>query len=493
MRLSREHIEDNNSIELQREITTNYAIENGYKIVKEYVDNGYSGILDSRPALDRMMVDISRGIINMLIVKDISRLTRNKNKTGWYTEIFFPDNDVRFISVTELIDSGDRYEIDDTIMLRGIANQYYITDISKKIRANKRAMRDSGQYVEAHTPYGYLLDSNDKHKVVIDKKVEQIIKQIYEMYIDGTTSGKIAEFLNSKKVINPSRYLKMKNATKKWSPETINDILNNPFYCGNTIENKYITDYLKKTCKKNKNKDTWIIKENTHDGIISVEQFNKVQEIKSSKKKQSGTKYEFLLKDLVYCGHCKRKYQYKLFKSADRKRYLYDSSSFKCSKAYKEIDKCKNKTSINEKHINQIVIEEVKKRLELLEIDESTNKIIDYYKENSEEMNKLKYYKNEIDKLERKKSILYKKKCDNMISIDEFKIEYSKIKANILECQNEIEILSATSTNKLDEKKLRKIIQDFKDGKEITNEFLKEIINRIEVYSNLKIEIEFSL
>lgn len=493
MRLSREHIEDNNSIELQREITTNYAIENGYKIVKEYVDNGYSGILDSRPALDRMMVDISRGIINMLIVKDISRLTRNKNKTGWYTEIFFPDNDVRFISVTELIDSGDRYEIDDTIMLRGIANQYYITDISKKIRANKRAMRDSGQYVEAHTPYGYLLDSNDKHKVVIDKKVEQIIKQIYEMYIDGTTSGKIAEYLNNKKVINPSRYLKMKNATKKWSPETINDILNNPFYCGNTIENKYITDYLKKTCKKNKNKDTWIIKENTHDGIISVEQFNRVQEIKSSKKKQSGTKYEFLLKDLVYCGHCKRKYQYKLFKSADRKRYLYDSSSFKCSKAYKEIDKCKNKTSINEKHINQIVIEEVKKRLELLEIDESTNKIIDYYKENSEEMNKLKYYKNEIEKLERKKSILYKKKCDNMISIDEFKIEYSKIKANILECQNEIEILSATSTNKLDEKKLRKIIQDFKDGKEITNEFLKEIINRIEVYSNLKIEIEFSL
>ena len=137
LRLSKEQDEENNSIEAQREITKKYAFDKGYKIIKEYVDNGYSGILDSRPALNEMMIDITRGYINMVIVKDISRLTRNKNKTGWYTEIFFPDNDVRFISVTEFIDSGDRYEIDDSIMLRGIANQYYITDISKKIRANK--------------------------------------------------------------------------------------------------------------------------------------------------------------------------------------------------------------------------------------------------------------------------------------------------------------------------------------------------------------------
>lgn len=162
LRLSREHAEENNSIEAQREITTNYAMKNGYKIVKEYADNGYSGILDSRPALDQMMIDISMGLINMVIVKDISRLTRNKNKTGWYTEIFFPDNDVRFISVTEFIDSGERYEIDDTIMLRGIANQYYITDISKKIRANKRAMKEAGQFVEHYAPYGYKKDKEDK-------------------------------------------------------------------------------------------------------------------------------------------------------------------------------------------------------------------------------------------------------------------------------------------------------------------------------------------
>ena len=250
LRLSREHSEENNSIEAQREITTNYAMKNNYRIVKEYADNGYSGILDSRPALNEMMLDISRGFINMVIVKDISRLTRDKNKTGWYTEIFFPDNDVRFISVTEFIDSGDRYEIDDTIMLRGIANQYYLTDISKKVRANKKAMKESGQYVEAHAPYGYKLSIEDKHKIVIDEKVSNNIITIFNMYIDGRTSGQIAKYFNSKRIRNPSRYLKMKNASNKWSSETINDILSNPFYAGDTVMNKYITNYMTKTCKK---------------------------------------------------------------------------------------------------------------------------------------------------------------------------------------------------------------------------------------------------
>ena len=206
-------------------------MKNGYKIVKEYADNGYSGILDARPKLNEMMIDIARGFINMVIVKDISRLTRNKNKTGWYTEIFFPDNDVRFISVTEFIDSGDRYEIDDSIMLRGIANQYYITDISKKIRANKKAMKESGQFVENCVPYGYKKEENDKHKVIIDENVADNIRKIYDMYIDGKTSSQIAEYLNSQKIKNPSRYMKLKNASRKWREGEISDILSNPFYC----------------------------------------------------------------------------------------------------------------------------------------------------------------------------------------------------------------------------------------------------------------------
>lgn len=491
LRLSREHEEENNSIEAQREITTKYAIKNGYKIVKEYADNGYSGILDSRPALNEMMIDIARGFINMVIVKDISRLTRNKNKTGWYTEIFFPDNDVRFISVTEFIDSGDRYEIDDSIMLRGIANQYYITDISKKIIANKNAMKELGQFVEYYAPYGYKKEASNKHKVIIDEEVADNVRKIYNMYIEGKTSSQIADYFNGNKIKNPSRYMKLKNTTRKWSAEQINDMLSNPFYVGNTVMNKYETNYMTKTCKKNKKRDTWIIKENTHEAIIERKKYDRVQEIKQGKKGRESVKHEYLLRDLLYCGHCKRKMQYKVYRSADKRRFLYDSAGFNCSLLYKK--KCKNKTYIREKDLNEIVKNEVIKRLSLIEVDETTNKLIDYYKANDENMQKIKEYKNEIEKLERKKSVLYKKKCEQYITIEEYKTEYSRVKEEIKKFESLIEELGQSNENKLDENRIKEIIIQFKNGNCINNDFLKEIINRIEVYSKNKIEITFNL
>lgn len=491
LRLSREHEEENNSIEAQREITTQYAIKNGYKIVKEYADNGYSGILDSRPKLNEMMLDISRGFINMIIVKDISRLTRNKNKTGWYTEVFFPDNDVRFISVTEFIDSGERYEIDDSIMLRGIANQYYITDISKKVRANKNAMKESGQFVEHYAPYGYKKRDDDKHKIIIDENVADNIRKIYDMYIGGKTSSQIADYFNSNKIKNPSRYMKLKNATRKWNAEQINDMLSNPFYAGNTVMNKYETNYITKTCKKNKKRDTWIIKEHTHEAIIEKEKYDRVQEIKQEKKGRAGIKHEYLLRDLLYCGHCKRKMQYKVYRSKDLQRFLYDSAGVNCSLLYKK--KCKNKTYIREKDLNEIIKSEVIKRLKLIEIDKTTNKLIDYYKENDENMKKIKEYINEIEKLERKKSVLYKKKCEQYITIEEFKAEYTRAKKEIEKFENLIKEIEQNNGSKLEEKRIKEIVNEFKNGKCINNDFLKEIINRIEVYSKNRIEITFNL
>lgn len=493
LRLSREHSEDNNSIEAQREITTKYAMKNGYKIVEEYEDNGYSGILDSRPALNRMMLDISRGLINMVIVKDISRLTRNKNKTGWYTEIFFPDNDVRFISVTEFIDSGESYEIDDTIMLRGISNQYYITDISKKIRANKQAMKNAGKYVEHYAPYGYKKRENDKHQIEVDEEVADNIRLIFDMYENGNTGTQIARYLNENKIKNPREYMKMKNFTPKWNSDTIIKILSNPFYCGDTVTNKYITNYMNKTCIKNEKRDTWLIKKNTHDAIISREQYNKIQKIKDGKYTKTEIKHKYLLRDLVYCGHCKLRNQYKIYKSADKKRYLYDSAGFKCGTVYRRPDKCKNRAFINEKHLNDIVIAEVKHRLSYIKIDETTNKITDYYKQNSEEYKNLQKYKNEIEKLERTKRGLYSKKCDKKIAIEEFKEQYERIKKDINKLKIQIEEIENNNKSDLDEKKIREIITDYKNGKEITNDFLKLIINRIEVYSNLKVEIIFNL
>lgn len=253
--------------------------------------------------------------------------------------------------------------------------------------------------------------------------------------------------------------------------------------------NKYETNYITKTCKKNKNRDSWIIKENTHEPIIEKKKYDKVQEIKLSKQSKIKVKHEYLLRDLLYCGYCKRKMQYKICKSKDKQRFLYESSGFNCSLFYKK--KCKNKTYIREKDLNEIIKNEVIKRLNLIKVDEATNKLNRYYKENDEEMQRIEEYKNEIDKLERKKRILYKKKCENYIKIEEFKIEYANAKKKIEKLENLIEDFTKNRSNRLEEKRLRQLITKFKNGNSINNEFLKEIVSKIEIYSKNKIKISF--
>lgn len=255
--------------------------------------------------------------------------------------------------------------------------------------------------------------------------------------------------------------------------------------------NKYETNYITKTCKKNRNRESWVIKENTHEPIIEKKKYDKVQEIKLSKQSKIKVKHEYLLRDLLYCGCCKRKMQYKICKSEDKQRFLYESSGFNCSVFYKK--KCKNKIYIREKDLNEIIKNEVVKKLNLIKVDEAINKLIGYYKENNENINKIKEYKNEIDKLERKKSVLYKKKCEQYITIEEFKIEYARAKNEIDRFENLIKSFTENTDNKLEEKRLKQLINEFKNGNSINNEFLREIVNKIEIYSKDKIKINFNL
>ena len=177
--------------------------------------------------------------------------------------------------------------------------------------------------------------------------------------------------------------------------------------------------------------------------------------------------------------------------SKDKKKFLYDSAGFNCSLLYKK--KCNNKTYIREKDLNEIVKNEVIKRLSLIQVDETTNKIIDYYKNNNEEIQKIKNYENEIERLERRKSVLYKKKCEKYITVEEFKTDYERAKEEIAKYKNLIEELKKDNRNKLDENKIREVVKKFKDGNYMSNDFLKDIINRIDVYSKNRIEIIFNL
>ena len=488
LRLSKEDIGENNSIEAQRMITTEYAKKQGFEISQEYEDNGYSGMLDSRPALNRMIVDIITNKINMVIVKDISRLTRDKNKTGYYTEVFFPDNDVRFISVTEMIDSGERYEIDDSIMLRGIVNQYYVADISKKIKSVKTNLKKEGYFVEHSVPYGYKKDKEEKYKVLIDENVAENVKLIFSMYLQGYSQGKIAKHLTSLNIDTPKTYKGEKAAINEWRNDTIGRILKDPFYTGKIIINKYVNDYRIKKTKKTARKD-WIMVDGKHEPLISNEDFNLVQKMLQDNFSKPKQEYNYLLKGLVYCGHCKSRMQYKL----NTRKMKNGLGSYKCRILYIFPSICNRGHTIMEKYLNEIVLESLKNRLSHFRIDEYTGKVIDEYKNNNANYKLLEQYKKKKKKLEVNITTLYNKKLEKMICVEDFKEEYANLKSEMKDAQSQITDLEKLCNNNLTCDKIKEIIVNFKNGKDFDNETMKVLIDRIEVYEDMKIDIIYKI
>lgn len=495
LRLSKEDDNQNNSIVAQRDITLGYARKNNFDVIKEYIDNGWSGILASRPAFNEMIVDILRKNINMVIVKDLSRLTRDKNKTGYYTEIFFPDNDVRFISVNDYIDSGERYEIDDTIMLRGIVNQSYLTDVSKKIKSVIKDMKEQGKYVQHYAPYGYKKSEENKYKLVIDEKVASNVKMIFNMYLEGYSQGQIAKELTKRKIDTPKKYKGQKAEINEWRSDSISRILKDPTYMGALILNKYESDYITKKVKKIP-REKWILKENTHDAIVDKETFEEVQKMLEKKFYKPKRKYEYFLKDLVYCGHCGARMQYKNRKRTEVHNKKIENPEecwyYKCRMIYKFPTICDKGHTISEKVLNEIVIKSIREKIKNIKIDNEKNKIVDEYRKSDEKYKELIKNQNLKLKIENDIKNLYNKKLEKNIDINEFKEKYQILKQREKEILAELEILEEINKNRLSDENLVKILKDFKSAKDFDNEIMKKLIKRIEVYEDKTVKIIFN-
>lgn len=494
LRLSKEDIEKNNSIDMQREITTKYAKDHNYKIVNEYIDNGYSGILNSRPELDKMIRDITLGKINMLIVKDMSRLTRDKNLTSYFTDIFFPDNDVRFISVTEYVDTGERYEIDDAVALRGIVNQSYLEDISKKIKAVKTNLKKQGKFIESSVAYGYKKDSLDKRKIVIDEKVSSNIIEIFNLYLDGIGPVEIANRLNKRNIETPSQYLNLKHQAKYWTKSMIARILDNPIYCGRLVINKSYNDFkLKKRIANRKGNYEYI--SNTHQPIIAPGIFDKVQEMKQGTTKDNQKEYVFLLRDLVYCKNCGRKMLYKnsnpirIDKNGKITGTKNDLGYFICTEHYRHKDVCNEWIKIQENTLEEIVLKQVSNRLKKLQLIKYANDVKAYKEIMNPEASECKKIKNEITRRETDFKILYSKKVEEVISEDEFIREYNLYKQKTKELKDKLDRLEEGKKSYNSKNDVEKLIIEFSETKKFDNKILKKLVEKIEIGKNEEVNI----
>ncbi|MBQ8192488.1 MAG: recombinase family protein [Bacilli bacterium] len=364
LRLSKEEFsneKESNSITNQKLIIDNYLEKNKeYKLVDYYIDDGYSGTNFNRPEFQRMLEDIKHKKIDVIIIKDLSRLGRNYIETGNFIEVIFPAMGVSVLSVDENceIDSSDYYG-DDYLPLKNLFNDTYAKDISKKVRSSLIVKKYNGEFVGKLAPYGYIKDPKDKHKFLIDKNVSHIIKKIFDMILDGKSRREVADFLNDNDILTPSEYLKInteKDITimKKWNPEMVNSILRNENYTGTLFQGKKRKLNYRIDKKIKLDKENWIVTENHHEAIISKEDFDKVQEIldRKSKVNKDGSIDE--LSGILKCKCCGSNM---IKRTSKGKVYYY------CSNYYRT-KKCENNKSISK----SIVEEFIKKELNINEI-----------------------------------------------------------------------------------------------------------------------------
>ena len=199
------------SIETQQLIIARYLEQNPEIIVVQtYIDNGATGTNFHRPGFQQMLSDIEAGLINCVIVKDLSRLGRNVIDTGYYIERYFPTQGVRFIAVNDRYDSSSPDHAHDGIIipLRNMINEAYALDIAKKIKAQQRQAMKDGKYVGGRTPYGYLKAPDDCHQLIVDPVAAEVVKTMFQWAAEGDGLNTIAVRLNKAGVLSPSHYKK---------------------------------------------------------------------------------------------------------------------------------------------------------------------------------------------------------------------------------------------------------------------------------------------
>lgn len=289
----------------------------------------------------------------MVITKDLSRLGRDYIKTGFYIESYFPEKNIRYVALLDNLDTFDENSSSSDITpFKAVLNDMYAKDISKKIRSVCRQKRENGQYISAYPPYGYIKDtSNELAHLIVDDYASQIVKRIFDMYINGMTTYKICNILNDEKIEPPAVYLKMNLVHRsenyyKWRPSSVQKILKNEVYLGKLLQGKTKKLSYKSKKKINLPREIWIVEENAHKPLIDEETFEKVQQILKSKYNTRNRNREYLLKGITYCHNCGNKLTFvtKTEKYKDRKyerRYAIcgTANKGKCIRQYNNYDK----------------------------------------------------------------------------------------------------------------------------------------------------------
>lgn len=534
-RLSQERKEayrdKSNSLEMQEELCINAANEKDIKILRVYKDYEYSGTNFKRPAFIEMMEDIRTGRINCIIVKDMSRFGREYLEIANYIEKVFPFLGVRFISVNDNLDTKDGIKSDQSyeIAIKNIFNDLYAKDISKKIKASKEIKMKQGSFIGAMAPYGYKVDKIDgKRVLVMDEKAADVVRLIFYMASQGKSNMQIAREL-TKIYTTPDEYkrtgeiFKDKEDTKQWDISYISKMLSDEVYIGNLIQRVYSNRHDPSRKSKFRDKEEWIITENTHEGLIDKTTFKNIREIKEKKqnylpyhslkkiikdgkenvgvKIQRNYKKEGKYDDLIQCSVCgrylKKRYGPRGLKYHDEICYCY------YCKGGDRLNLEKSHVRIYETDLDKILMDTLKRIFSNIYQEDKRHHLKTYLNSvSAEKLNqvslKIDTDNKKIDSLRVKLQAHYESYVKGEILLSEFKAESKQVDRQIKTIKNEIKVLEENKRNiKKRKRELKKFIEalfcclDADKSIEVDKGLVDTLINHIEISHNKKVTINF--
>ena len=362
-RLSRDDEQDgmSESIKNQQAILEKYAQENGFKNTRVFTDDGWSGTNFARPAFTEIMELAEKGLIGTLIVKDHSRLGRNRLIVGQLLEEGFDNLGVRYIAIMDNIDTAKG--ISQIVPMQDLFNEWHAQNTSQKVRNVFKSKGMSGAPLTTNPPFGYLKDPEDKNKWIVDEDAAKIVRQIFAWCVDGLGPTQIAKRLKAAKVSTPTEHWLSigRNCSKppavpyNWCSATVADILGKQEYCGDTVNFRSTTKSFKNKKKIERPPEEWKIFKDTHPAIIDREVFDLVQELRKHRRRPTKSGIVSPFSGLLYCADCGEKLYYSFSNN-----YKRDQVYFFCSSYRKNSDAC-SAHYIREKVVEQLVLESMQR------------------------------------------------------------------------------------------------------------------------------------
>ncbi|HEM3166595.1 TPA: recombinase family protein [Streptococcus suis 92-1400] len=501
LRLSKEDGEkiESNSISNQREIINSYVKRNQITMVKEYVDDGYSGANFERPNFKEMIKDAYDKKFDTIIVKDLSRFGRDYIEAGKFIQRIFPENGIRFISVNDNYDSKSA-DMNDThliLPIKNFINDSYCRDISNKVKSSQKIKREKGDFISAFAPYGYKKSDENKNKLVVDEQAAPNIKNIFDMKLMGYSSKAIADELNHLGVLTPRKYKESQGFKcngfqnikgGNWSAKAVNRIIENEVYIGNTLQGKSITLNYKNKKQIEKEKEEWIRVEDTHEAIISKEIFAIANTmLKRDLNNSRGKDKIDIFAGMLFCKECGSSLIRRTVKYKEREEVFYI-----CSKYNKE-KSCK-RHSVKEETLIKAVSKIIEAYIEFNEKLYSKVQLIDINRNLKD--NQIPILKREKAMTEELLSSLYLDLKEDVISKEEYHLFRKNYMEKLTKLDESIQYRLKRQEDtkyKIDENKSWIIdINRYKNLSEIDRLSVVMLIDKIYISEDKTIDVRFN-